>query len=319
MTDLTSLPLVGAADLHRLVTYASAVEALSAALASGQAPGAAPPRSHVAAAHGDLLLMPAEAGRWLGVKLVTVAPANPARGLPRVHGTYVMFDAESLAPVALIDGVALTNMRTPAVSALAVSRLVGATPGDPVNLVVFGTGPQGEGHVEAMGAVMPLAGVTLVGRHPGMAEQAADRLRQRGFGVKVLAPSSPVLDEALRSADVVVCATTAREPLFDSAVLRLDACVVAVGSHEPQAREVDSQLVARAFVVVESRATALREAGDIMIPVQEGRFSAEAIAADLPELVCGGRVAQPGRPRFFKSVGEAWEDLVVAALAIGAL
>jgi len=114
---------------------------------------------------------------------------------------------------------------------------------------------------------------------------------------------------------VVVCATTAREPLFDSSVLRGDACVLAVGSHEPTAREVDSALVARATVVVESPLAASREAGDLAIPREAGELPEGVPAGDLADLVAGRVPVQPGRPRLFKSVGEAWEDLVVAAEA----
>ena len=113
-----------------------------------------------------------------------------------------------------------------------------------------------------------------------------------------------------------MCATTARRPLFDGSLVRDGAVVIAVGSHEPEAREVDSALVARSVVVVESRASALREAGDVLGAIADGAVPADGgIAGDLADLVAG-RVPLDGRPRLFKSVGEAWEDLVVADLAV---
>ena len=150
-----------------------------------------------------------------------------------------------------------------------------------------------------------------------MAQWAANS----GFAVDVVAGSDlpDDLEGPIRRADVVCCATTSRYPLFDSRWLGDEACVVAVGSHEPDAREVDSDLVARATVVVEGKDSALREAGDIIMPIRDGEVSADVIAGDLPGLVKGWVHPVEGRPRFFKSCGEAWEDLVVAGEALDRL
>jgi ornithine cyclodeaminase len=113
------------------------------------------------------------------------------------------------------------------------------------------------------------------------------------------------------AADIVCCCTTAREPLFDGALVADHATVVAIGSHEPDAREVDDALVARATVVVESRSSALREAGDVIAAMRSGAL-AEDVLVTLGELVRGAAPAPDG-PRLFKSTGMAWEDGVVAA------
>ncbi|GAA5765260.1 delta(1)-pyrroline-2-carboxylate reductase [Streptosporangium roseum] len=115
-------------------------------------------------------------------------------------------------------------------------------------------------------------------------------------------------------ADLIACCTTSRTPLFDGRLTRDDATVVAVGSHEPDAREVDDDLVARATVVVEARSAALAEAGDLIIPLRNGTITIGHLAGNLGELVAGTVPRGPG-PRLFKSVGMAWEDLVVAAAA----
>jgi ornithine cyclodeaminase len=307
-----ALPFVDAARLRALLPMAAAVDCLEAALLDGSAPGVAPPRTPVRVDAGEVLLMPATNARFVGVKLVSVAPSNPERGLPRVQGVYLLMDAGTLTPVALLDGVALTSLRTPAVSAVALRRL--ARPG-PVRLVVIGTGPQGYGHVEAVRAVRPVSHVTVLGRDRERAGRMARWCAEQGL--PVTAPAGPELSgglsEAIRAADVVVCATTSRRPVFDSAPLSAGAAVVAVGSHEPDAREVDSALVARANVVVESRGSALREAGDLLLPIRAGEVGPGVITAELADLVAGTAVLEPGRPGLFKSVGEAWEDLVVAA------
>ena len=314
-----SLPFLDEATLHRLVDPEAAVDALEQALLDGRAPGSTPPRSHVEAAHGQVLLMPSEIGAWWGLKAVSIAPENPAAGLPRIQGLYLLMDAGTLTPRLLVDAVALTTLRTPAVSALALRHLV---PGPVRRLVVFGTGPQGLGHVAALHATgpdrAPLDRVTLVCRDAGRGTVAAQGFRAEHPGapeLEVLAADDPGVTAALAGADVVVCATTAREPLFDSAVLGAQACVVAVGSHEPVAREVDSALVARATVVVESPLAGPREGGDLVIPQQAGELPDGFRAHDLADLVRGAVPVEAGRPRFFKSCGEAWEDLVVASLA----
>jgi ornithine cyclodeaminase len=314
-------PFLGAERVAGLVPVSLAVDALEAALA-GVLPQA-PPRSAVPAPGGDLLLMPAAGERYAGVKVVSVAPGNAAAGLPRIQGVYVLFDATTLTPLALLDGVALTSLRTPALSAVAVRHLAPGADGGPVRLVVLGTGPQAYGHVAAVAAVRRVGHVTVAGRDAARAEGLAAWCRTAGVGPVdiVIGPApSPALAGPVRAADVVVCATTARTPLLEAAWVREDALVVAVGSHEPDAREVPGELAGRRGVVVESRASALREAGDVVLAVGEGLLAPEAVV-ELADVVrgAGAAGARPADgaplPRVFKSVGEAWEDLVVAALA----
>jgi len=283
--------------------WAAAIDAIRAAAVSDSATGV-PPRTVVDVRAGQLLLMPASVDRYAGVKVVSIAPDNPVRGLPRVQGAYLLFDATTLQVAAVLDGVALTTLRTAAVSALAVDRL--ARP-EEARLVVFGCGPQARGHIEALSQVRPIRQVTIVSRSDSPAEALARQCAADGVRASVGRP------EAVAEADIVVCATTARTPVFDSTTLPAHAVVVAIGSHEPDAREVDSALIERATVVVESRAAALREAGDILLAIADGVPSEQAIDGDLAELVGGDLTVRADRPRLWKSVGEAWEDLAVAA------
>jgi ornithine cyclodeaminase len=272
-----------------------AIDALDTALVAGFDPATDPARSIVPTPAGQILLMPSSIGPFAGVKLVTVAPSNASVGLPRIQGVYVLLDGATLSPLALLDGIALTAVRTPAVSAVAVRRLSPLFAG---RLLVFGTGPQAYGHVLAMQVIRPISEVVVVGRSgvPSFVERVAS----------LDIPARPGTPSDVARADIICCCTTAREPLFDSSLLAPHATVVAVGSHEPDTREVDTGLVHRATVVVEDRATALREAGDIV----QGQPSELATLADLAQ----GRVpVDPDRPRLFKSTGMAWEDLVVAA------
>jgi ornithine cyclodeaminase/alanine dehydrogenase-like protein (mu-crystallin family) len=278
-----SLPFLDAADVADRLSATAAVDALETALLAGLDPETDPPRSALAVGGGELLVMPSAAARHAVVKLVTVG------GEPRIQGVCVVFDAQTLAPVALVDGIALTNARTPAVSALAVRAL--AAP-DARRLLVFGRGPQAHGHVAAIRAVRPIEHVDMVGR------DGAD------------------VDERVAAADVVCCATTARYPLFDGSLVADHATVVAIGSHERDAREVDDALARRATVVVESRASALREAGDVIGAIAAGAVDEDQLVT-LSDLVCGRVAVDAGRPRLFKSTGMAWEDAVVASALVG--
>jgi ornithine cyclodeaminase/alanine dehydrogenase-like protein (mu-crystallin family) len=293
--------------------FPRAVAALRAALAAGLDTESEPPRSSVKLGRGEVLVMPSAAGPVAGVKLVSIVPGNPARGLPRIHGIYVLFDAETLVPRALLDGAALTALRTPAVSALGVDLV--APPGAE-RLVVFGTGPQAYGHVEALRAVRPLRSVRVVGRAPtsptsGRASGLDRFVRHFAAAGLDVAAAGP---EAVAGADVVACCTTARTPLFPGELLPPHAVVVAVGSHEPDAREVDTETVRRCGALVESRAAATREAGDIMQAIA-GRAIGEDDLVTFADLVRG---ATPARPRLIKTVGMGWEDLVIAAAVVDA-
>jgi ornithine cyclodeaminase/alanine dehydrogenase-like protein (mu-crystallin family) len=276
-----SPPFLDAAEVARRLAPAEAVAALESALLAGLDPEADPPRGALELDGGQLLLMPSAAAGDPVVKLVTVG------GDPRIQGVCVVFDRATLAPIALVDGIALTNVRTAAVSALAVRHL--AAP-DARRLLVFGRGPQAQAHVEAMRAVRPIDDVELVGR-----------ARARG-GV----------DDLVAAADIVCCCTTATEPLFAGELVADHATVVAIGSHEPEVRETDDALAARATIVVESRSSALREAGDVTLAIEAGATTAGDLVT-LAELVRGEAKPAPGRPRLFKSTGMPWEDAVIAA------
>ncbi|MEU6930935.1 ornithine cyclodeaminase family protein [Streptomyces sp. NPDC046374] len=303
---MTGAPLwIDAPAVARLLSPAGAVDALAGVLAEGLDPETCPQRTALPVPGGELLLMPAASEAWAGVKVAGVAPGNAALGLPRITGSYLLLDGPTLRPVALLDGAALTSLRTPAVSALAVRHLARAD--GPLRLVLFGSGPQAFAHLDAVLAVRELAETVVVARNPEGARRLA--AYAEGLGVPK-ARTGTAWDVA--GADLVVCCTTAREPLFDGRLVPPGATVVAVGSHEPDAREVDTALVRRAEVYVESRAAALREAGDLLIPEAEGAVGPGHITGTLADLAAGRAPADPEVPRLFKSVGMAWEDLAVA-------
>ncbi len=276
---------------------AAAVGAIADAVLSGVDPAADPPRVSVGLTHGEFLLMPSQTPAAAGVKVVTIAPANPSHGLPRIQAVYLLFDQETLALRAALDGTALTTLRTPAVSVAAVLRRL---PDRPLRVAVIGAGPQATGHAATLAAVRSLEAVTYLVRDPTRTRLDAVRL------------GSSQADQALRSAHVVVCATSARSPVFDSALVRNDAVVIAVGSHEPDARELDAQLLRHATVVVEDIATALREAGDVILAIAEGKLDPDDLVP-MRHVLTGAVTVPADRPLVFKSVGMSWEDLAIAA------
>jgi ornithine cyclodeaminase/alanine dehydrogenase-like protein (mu-crystallin family) len=294
---------IDAEKVTELLPMRAAIDTLEAALIGGLDPSADPPRDAVATRHGQMLLMPTEIAGWAGVKIVSIAPGNAERGLPRIQGVYVLLDAETLSPVALLDGSAITSLRTPAMSAVAVRHLAA---NEASRLVVFGTGQQAWGHVGALSTIRPLTEVVVVGRDPARTQSFVDRLAGTGLHGSVGTP------DAVADADLVVCATTSGEQLFDGRLIADRACVVAVGSHQPERRELDANLLGRASVVVEDVSTALREAGDVIRAIAEGALVAESLLT-IDGIVTGRTSVDATLPRVYKSVGMAWQDLVVAA------
>ncbi len=297
------IPWISAAEVYRRVSFADAVTAYHRDLRAGVDPSKDLPKHIDGVLNGQVLSMPTQNSEYLGVKVVTVAPKNPDQGLERIQGHYLLFDTATLSPVAIMDGVALTTLRTPAVSAAAADLLAAETCD---HLLIFGYGPQAWGHVEALRAIREIKRVTLVGRNQERAQVMADQITASGISAVV-----GTADDA-KDTNLIVCATTAREPLFDGSLVSDDACVIAVGSHEADARELDTALIARSQVIVEDLGHVMIEGGDIVIPINEGAVTLDHVSP-LRDLVIGDVEVDRSRPRVFKSSGMPWEDLVVAA------
>jgi ornithine cyclodeaminase/alanine dehydrogenase-like protein (mu-crystallin family) len=303
------LPLIDAAELRRLLPMEVAVDALERAFGADTL-AQAPQRQRIPVGRGELLLMPAAGPDGVGVKAVTVNPENPPRGLPFVHAVYTLFDPDTLAPVALIDGEALTAIRTAAVSGLATRHL--ALP-DAGRLVLFGAGSTATAHLEAMRSVRSVERLRVVSRTRERAESLAETAR--GFGIDARTGEAGDVSDA----DLVCTCTTSPVPVFDGSLLRPGAHVNAIGAFRPDMRELDDQAIVRSRVVVETREAAWAEAGDLLIPLGEGTIDESHIEADLREVVRGAKVrTDPEDVTVFKSVGIALEDLAVARAALDA-
>ena len=294
---------IGAEAMARHLPMADAIDVLEQVLRDGFDPEHDGERTRLQTPYGQLLQMPSADDAWCGTKLVSICPGNEGAGLPVIQGVYVLFDGPTLRPVSLLDGGALTTLRTPAVTGLAVRHLA---PPRARRLTVFGTGVQARAHIEALAAVLDLDHVDVVGRTPSKAEDLAGTITDLGISAATAGP------ESVGEADVIVCCTSAREPLFDGSLVAPHALVAAIGAHDTDAREVDSVLVRDAACVVESRSSAQREAGDVMIPVAEGVLAIEDLIG-LRDVVRGAIAPPSDRPRLFKGTGMPWQDLAVSA------
>lgn len=281
-----------------------AIGALDLALGSEAELPRNEPRGRMAAPGGEVLLMPAAGDTGTGVKVVSVAPGNPSRGLPLISGVYVLFSPETLQVEAIIDGPALTGIRTAAVSGWATDRLA---PPDAHRLVIFGSGPQAYAHLDAMLEVRDIDHVGMVSRTAAGAERLAEHAAGRGVEASVTTP------DAVADADLVCCCTSSSQPVFDGSLLAPGTHINAIGSHSPQTRELDARTISSSRVVVETREAALAEAGDLLLAIDDGRFEVGDIVADIHELACGALARRTREDvTVFKSVGVAFEDLVLA-------
>ena len=304
------LRFYAADEVHRALDYPRLADALARAFAAG----AQVPVRHVHRLGGDdrLLLMPAWSSTALGVKLVTVMPGNSARGTGTVQALYVLLDRASGEPLALLDGEALTLRRTAAASALAARYLARD---DAEHLLVVGAGRLAPYLACAHCALRPrLRRVSVWARDPARAQAAARWLLGQGIDTR----AATDLEEAVRAAQIVSCATTATAPIVHGDWLAPGTHLDLVGAFTPQMREVDDVAAARSRIVVDTYDGALAEAGDLLASMASGAITRAALVAELAELVRGEK---PGRTAadeitLFKSVGTALEDLAAAALVV---
>lgn len=305
------MPFVTAEQLAEVITPIGAINALRDAIAAGLDPEADAQRTRITTGRGSFLQMPSTWHDAVGVKLLTITESNAAKSLPVIQGVYVLFGGDAQQPVAFIDGIALTNLRTPAVSALGAG--LGKRAGE-LQLCIFGTGVQAWAHIRAFIEAFEVCAITIVGRSRERSAALAQRVRMK-FGITCHEGSATDVAQA----DLVLCCTAADEPLFDGALVADQTVVVAMGAHEPSGREVDDVLLNRSNIMVESRSSALREAGDVIQGLASGAIPNSADLMTLAEVISGTAVLREDRPTVFKTTGMPWQDLVIARSVVEAL
>ncbi|SNS13510.1 ornithine cyclodeaminase/1-piperideine-2-carboxylate/1-pyrroline-2-carboxylate reductase [NAD(P)H] [Noviherbaspirillum humi] len=255
------------------------------------------------------LAMPAADARLAIAKLICVHPANPALGLATIQGDVTVFDAASGRRLAILDGPAVTERRTAAVSLHAADRL---RPGPVDSLLVVGAGPQARAHVQAFCETRAVGRLAIVARRAASAQAMLDSLEEPlPSEVRVIeAADAAALAAAAEEADVIVTATTATAPVLPERV-RDDALLIAVGAFRPHMVEIPPALVRHSQWVVDNLEGARHEAGDLL----QAGIAWDAVASLRDESL----VWQRGRPLLFKSVGYAGWDLAAAHLAVDEL
>lgn len=302
---------IDAPEVYHRLDFPSVIDHLREGFRAG---AAVPPRPHYTlptdGPAATLLLMPAwQPDQALGVKVVTVFPGNARHGLAAVQGLYLLLDPHTGVPQMVIDGTALTRVRTAAASALAASYL--ARP-DATCLLMVGAGALAPHLIAAHASVRSLRTVYVWNRTPEQAARLAETLNRPGLHVT----ATTDLAAAVGYADIISCATLSEAPLVEGRWLQPGTHLDLVGGFTPTMREADDEAVRRARLFVDTRAGALHEAGDLVQPLRAGLITEADVAGDLFDLTGGTAPGRQSREEItlFKSVGTALEDLVAATL-----
>jgi alanine dehydrogenase len=313
--------ILTADEVRQALPMRDAIEAMKeayAAVSDGRAN--VPLRMRMAIPSHDALslFMPAfvrsARGEALAIKVVSLFPQNPARGLAYIQAAVLVLETETGRAVALLEGSSLTAIRTGAASGAAIDLLARQ---DSRVLGIIGAGTQARTQLEAACTVRDIERVLIYDPHFAKAKILADEMAGRGpipEAIIVAADST----EAVKQADIVCTATTSLTPVFEDTAVRPGTHISAVGSYTPDMQEVPAETISRARVVVDSRTACLEEAGDLIQPLRAGLFRPSHIYAELGEIVLGrkaGRVS-PVQITYFKSVGLAVQDAVAAQTAL---
>lgn len=313
--------LLSRKDVESVLDMAACMQAVEAAFGELARDRAVMPQRAVIriADHKGLFLgMPAYIGGdtdTLGLKLVTVYPDNPSKkDLPTILGTLMLCDASTGQVVAVMDAGYLTAVRTGAASGVATRYLARE---DAKTCVIFGAGGQARKQLEACHLVRPFDKVFVIDINHGLRDEFAGQMTEL-LGCECV----PTEDarSAVESADIVITASSSHDPVFDGNWLRPGTHINNIGSHTPDARELDTTAVKRSKFVADLKEANLAEAGDLLIPISEGAVTEDHVYANLGDLVTGDK---PGRENdeeitLFKSCGLAVQDVSTALVVYGA-
>ena len=258
---------------------------------------------------GDVLIMPIYLPNLerIGLKAITLFDENPKKELPLIHALITVFDATNGRPLAIMDGSYLTALRTGAGSGVATSLL---SREDSQVAAIFGAGEQGRTQLEAICAVRPIRKALIFDTNKTKAKQfAIEMSNQLSILVDIAATNSD-----LKEADIICTATNSAEPVFSDSNIKPGVHINSIGSYKPNKREVPSETIQKAKVVVDHKESCLTEAGDLLIPIKEGIISEDHIIAEIGEIITSKKqIRKRGEEiTFFKSVGNAIQDLTAA-------
>jgi ornithine cyclodeaminase/alanine dehydrogenase-like protein (mu-crystallin family) len=303
-----------AVDVRQALPMRQAIEVMRSAygqLSANQAD--MPLRTRLETDQGLMLLMPAflRQSREVAFKMVSIWGDNPNRGLPAIIALAVVLDPDTGQPLALINGEALTSIRTGAGGGLAAELL--ARP-DAGVAAVFGSGVQARAQLEAVCVVRQIKQVRIFGIMPDSVATFAEEVRRWPESPQVVVAKTP--QQAVTGADIIITATTSTTPVFDGRDLSPGAHITAIGAYSPQMQEVDEVTVQRADkIVVDSLPACLAEAGDLLIPIEKHLISRVDIYGEIGQIVNGEKPGResPGEITLFESVGVAVQDAAAAS------
>lgn len=256
-----------------------------------------------------LILMPVWNNEYMGMKQVTVAPANAKANMPSIFAQYILSNSKTGQPLAMMNATELTARRTACTSALAASFLCRE---DAENLLIVGGGKVAQHLAHAHSIIRNFKKVSVWMRNPEKLEEFVSSLKEQG----IPAESVSNLEESAREADLISCATLSPTPVIMGEWIKPGTHLDMIGSHKPTTRETDDDAIRKSSIFVDSREGALHETGELAIPIAEGIISENDVKADIVELVKGihpGRTS-PEEITLFKSAGLAVEDLAAALL-----
>lgn len=313
--------ILTADDVRKALPMSEAIEAMKKAYASfSNGTAVVPLRTRLPIPNSEALslFMPAfvnsQDGNALAIKVVSLFPTNPPRGLAYIQAAVLVFDAETGRAIALLEGSSLTAIRTGAASGAAIDLLARK---DSRVAAIFGAGAQGRTQLEAVCSARKIETAFIFAKSMEKAKAFVQEMKSKnGITEDIRVASSA--KEAVEHADIVCTATTSTKPVFDDKDVRAGTHISAVGSYTPDMQEVPAETLQRAKIFVDSRAASLEEAGDLIQPMRAGLFDESRIRGELGEVVLGkvsGRESQE-EITYFKSVGIAAQDAMAAQVAL---
>jgi ornithine cyclodeaminase/alanine dehydrogenase-like protein (mu-crystallin family) len=319
--DENGMLLLTAEDVRKALPMNEAIEAMKIAYASlSNGSAVVPLRTRLPIPNSEALslFMPAfvnsQEGDALAIKVVSIFPTNPARGLAYIQAAVLVFDSETGRAIALLEGSSLTAIRTGAAGGAAIDLLARK---DSKVAAVFGAGVQARTQLEAACTARQIDTVFIYARSTEKVQALVAEIKNKGFVTQdIRVAQSP--KEAIEQADIICTATTSSKPVFEDADVRPGTHISAVGSYTPEMQEVPAETLQRAKIFVDSRSAALEEAGELIQPIRAGLFDETHIYGELGEVVLG---ELPGRESddeitYFKSVGIAVQDAMAAQVAL---
>lgn len=305
--------IINRQEVERLLPMAACIDVLADAMRAASSGAVSMPLrlfTPLADGSGSFGLMPGSMldPPFFGAKVISLLPGNPAKGLPMVQGYVSLFDHDRGKPVALIEGASVTAIRTAAASGLATRVLARK---DARTHGIFGTGVQAVTHIDAVNCARDIAEILVWGRDPEKTRQFARQQSER-LQAGIRATDDPAEAAAC---DVVSTVTAATRPILDGGWLRAGCHLNLVGVHTPEAREADTRAIVRSRVYVDLMESAMNEAGDILVPINEGAIDRAHILGEIGQVLAG---EIPGRTgdrdiTLYKSLGIVAQDLFAAA------